>query len=162
LRDALEEEYRIESVLCSQISNKPSGLHKARARAQAKTIAHFERQIWVAANWIVEGAGSLLQDMTSRRKLSEDDARALSVGELYGDKDKDTPLSIHRWYFWKQRFAALEILLDQSSDTTQHVRKALRCMALAEKKIDLITESHNDSESESESESTGDGEDSQI
>lgn len=159
LRDVLETRTLFESGLWNEASNKLSRLSKtdakAQAKAEAKALSEFEGELWRAANWVVEGAGSLLKDMTSRRRLSEDFARAIRVGELYGDKNKAWPLSIDRWNFWKNRFAKLATLLDCDSETAQHVCKALRCMALAEKHFGHIPESESKEESEDENKSEG-------
>jgi hypothetical protein len=137
LRSALEKESPAESMLRSAL-NEPAPLSKAKIKAQVTAISKFESQLWEAAKWVVEGAGHLLQEILSRRQLSqlsEEDARILMVGELQGDYQEE-PFGIDRWLYWKQRFAELAALLDRGSDIAHHIHKAIHCMALAEKRID--------------------------
>lgn len=64
----------------------------------------FDIKLWVATEWLIQGAPFMYREMTSTRPLDEEEKRTTAPGPLC----KDVPgVSLQRWAFWRSRLSEI-------------------------------------------------------
>ncbi|KAL2755758.1 hypothetical protein ACRALDRAFT_1076755 [Sodiomyces alcalophilus JCM 7366] len=73
------------------------------AQEPSEKALEMDSRLCAASEWMIQCADIVFEWMAEAGELDEDDARALQTGSLCKDI---APMSVERWEFWKERFAA--------------------------------------------------------